>query len=87
MTFTIIIAIKIDITGKEFEAMKFYTVLELRQRATQIVTEIENAKEEVIITKNGKPVVLMCFITDEAFSLKENVKEKVREKQHGKRNL
>jgi len=87
LTFTIIIAIKIDITGKEFEAMKFYTVSELRQRATQIVTEIENAKEEVIITKNGKPVVLMCFITDEAFSLKENVKEKVREKQHGKRNL
>ena len=87
MTFTIIIAIKIDISRKDAVAMKFYTVSELRQRATQIVTEIENAKEEVIITKNGKPVVLMCFITDEAFSLKENVKEKVREKQHGKRNL
>ena len=52
--------------------MKFFTVSELRQRATQIVAEIESTKEEVIITKNGKPVVLMRFITDEAFRLKEN---------------
>jgi PHD/YefM family antitoxin component YafN of YafNO toxin-antitoxin module len=67
--------------------MKFYTVTELRQKATQIVTEIEGSREEVIITKNGKPVVLMCFITEEAFSLKENVKEKVKERRHGKGNL
>ena len=87
MTFTIIIAIKIDISRKDVEAMKFYTVSELRQRATQIVTEIEGSREEVIITKNGKPVVLMCFITEEAFSLKENVKEKVKERRHGKGNL
>lgn len=87
MTFTIIIAIKIDIQGKDINAMKFYTVTELRQRATQIVAEIEDSREEVIITKNGKPVVLMCFITEEAFSLKENVKEKVKEKRHGKGNL
>jgi PHD/YefM family antitoxin component YafN of YafNO toxin-antitoxin module len=87
LTFTIIIAIKIDISGKDAEAMKFYTVTELRQRATQIVTEIEDSREEVVITKNGKPVVLMCFITEEAFSLKENVKEKVKEKRHGKGNL
>ena len=51
--------------------MKFITVSELRQRATQIVSEIESTKEEVIITKNGKPVVLMRFISDEAFTLKE----------------
>ena len=87
MTFTIIIAIKIDILRKDVEAMKFLTVSELRQKATQIVTEIEKSREEVVITKNGKPVVLMCFITDEVFSLKENVKEKVREKRHGKGNL
>jgi PHD/YefM family antitoxin component YafN of YafNO toxin-antitoxin module len=87
LTFTIIIAIKIDISGKDAKAMKFYTVTELRQRATQIVTEIEDSREEVVITKNGKPVVLMCFITEEAFSLKENVKEKVKEKRHGKGNL
>jgi len=67
--------------------MKFFTVSELRQKATQIVTELEKTREEVVITKNGKPVVLMCFITDEVFSLRENVKEKVRAKQHGKGNL
>ncbi len=67
--------------------MKFYTVSELRQRATQIVTEMEGSREEVIITKNGKPVVLMCLISEDAFSLKENVKEKVKERRHGKGNL
>lgn len=56
--------------------MKFITVTELKQRATQIVTEIESTKEEVIITKNGKPVVLMEFITDEIFSLKEKGKKR-----------
>jgi prevent-host-death family protein len=56
--------------------MKFITVTELRQRATQIVSEIEATKEEVIITKNGKPVVLMQFVSDEAFSLKETKKGK-----------
>lgn len=63
--------------------MKFFTVSELRQRATQIVTEIEKSKGEVIITKNGKPVVLMRFITDEIFSLKDNGKGKGNN--HGKR--
>ncbi|MGD0656819.1 MAG: type II toxin-antitoxin system Phd/YefM family antitoxin [Syntrophorhabdales bacterium] len=54
--------------------MKFITVTELRQRATQIVSEIEATKEPVAITKNGKPVVLMQFVTDEAFDIKKNVK-------------
>jgi antitoxin (DNA-binding transcriptional repressor) of toxin-antitoxin stability system len=56
--------------------MKFLTVSELRLRATEIVREIEETGEEVIITKRGKPVVLMQFITEEAFSLKETEKEK-----------
>ena len=51
--------------------MKFITVSELRNKATQIVAEIEKNREEVIVTKNGKPVVVMKFITDEAFSLKD----------------
>ena len=68
--------------------MKFVTVSELRNKATQIVAEIENTREEVIVTKNGKPVVLMRFITDEAFSLKETEKVKRKEvKKHGKRHL
>jgi len=56
--------------------MKFITVSGLRQQATQIVAEIESTKEEVIITKNGKPVVLMRFISDEAFMLKETETKK-----------
>ena len=68
--------------------MKFITVTELRKRATQIVTEIESTKEEVIITKNGKPIVLMRFITDEAFSLKETeMKKEVQKHGKGKRDL
>ena len=69
--------------------MKFITVSELRNKATQIVAGIEDTGEEVIVTKNGKPVVLMRFITDEVFSLKEDEKEKGKagEKTHGKRHL
>jgi PHD/YefM family antitoxin component YafN of YafNO toxin-antitoxin module len=55
--------------------MKFITVSELRLRATEIVREIESTKEEMVVTKNGKPVVLMRFISDEEFSLKNTEKE------------
>lgn len=59
--------------------MKFITITELRLKATEIVREIEDTKEEMIVTKKGKPVILMQFITDEVFSLKDNGK-KVAEK-------
>ncbi len=64
--------------------MKFITVSKLRNKATQVVTEIEKNREEVIVTKNGKPVVLMRFITDEVFSLKEDEKEMERKKRKEK---
>ena len=51
--------------------MKFITVTELKQHASQIVTEIKSTKERVIITKYGKPVISMNPITDKAFNLKE----------------
>jgi PHD/YefM family antitoxin component YafN of YafNO toxin-antitoxin module len=57
--------------------MKFITITELRLKATEIVREIEDTKEEMVVTKKGKPVILMQFITDEAFSLKDNDKEQV----------
>ena len=60
--------------------MKFLTVTELRLRATEIIREIEETGEEVVITKKGKPVVLMHFITDESFSLKEKEIEKPKKK-------
>jgi len=64
--------------------MKFITVSELKNKATQVVTEIEKTREEVIVTKNGNPVVLMRFITDKVFSLKEDEKEMERKKRKEK---
>ena len=66
--------------------MKFITVTELKQRATQIISEVESTKEQVVVTKMGKPVALIQFITDEAFSLTTNTKGK-EVKKHGKRTL
>jgi prevent-host-death family protein len=63
--------------------MKFITVTELNRGATRIVSEIESTKEEVVITKNGKPLVLMQLISDGDFALKERREVK----KHGKRNL
>ncbi len=69
--------------------MKFITVSELRLKATEVVRDIEETGEEVIVTKKGKPVVLMQFVSDEVFSLKGKEKEKGKagEKKHGKRHL
>jgi len=67
--------------------MKFITVTELRLKATEVVREIEETREEVIVTKKGKPVVIMQFIEHEAFSLKEKEKEKGGEKKSGKGHL
>ena len=61
--------------------MKFVTVTELRLRATQIVTELETTGEEVIVTKKGKPVVLMRPVEAKEFELKTNMKGG---KAHGK---
>jgi hypothetical protein len=69
---------------KEYSFMKFITVSKLRNKATQVVTEIEKTREEVIVTKNGNPVVLMRFITDEVFSLKKDGKEMERKKRKEK---
>lgn len=54
--------------------MKFATVTDLKQKATQIVSEIERTKEELIITKKGHPVVLMKPIEAKDFTLKDESK-------------
>lgn len=54
--------------------MKFITVSELRLRATQVVKEIQETREEIVVTKNGKPLVVMRFIDDTAFELKKGKK-------------
>ncbi|MBI5749539.1 MAG: type II toxin-antitoxin system Phd/YefM family antitoxin [Nitrospinae bacterium] len=61
--------------------MRFITVTELKQRATQIVSEIETTREEVIVTKNGRPVVLIRLVEEKEFELKTSMKGG---KKHGK---
>ena len=56
--------------------MKFITVTELKNKATQIITEITENRGEVVVTKNGKPVVLIQHITEDIFRLQERDKRK-----------
>ena len=62
--------------------MRFVTVSDLKQRATQIVSEIESTGEEVVVTKNGRPVVLVRLVDEKEFALAPRKKE---EATHGKR--
>jgi prevent-host-death family protein len=62
--------------------MRFITVTELKQRATQVVSEIKSTREEVVVTKNGKPVVLMRIVEEKEFAL---TPRKGKEGTHGKR--
>ncbi len=50
--------------------MRFITVTELRANAPRIIKEIKSTREEVVITKNGKPVVLIRPISEGEFELK-----------------
>lgn len=69
--------------------MKFVSVTELQRKLTQIVAEIESTKQEVVITKKGKPVVLMQFISEDAFRLEEGKpeREEIKGDGQGKGNL
>ena len=49
--------------------LMFKTVSELRQQATQIVAEVERTGKQVIITKNGKPVVVIRRVMEDELSL------------------
>ncbi len=49
--------------------LKFVTVSELRQRATQIVAEVERTGKQIVITKNGKPVAVLRRVMEEELSL------------------
>jgi len=45
------------------------TVTELQQKASQIVAEIEKTGKQVVITKNGHPVVVLQRVSEEDMSL------------------
>lgn len=49
---------------------RFLTVTELTQRTTEIIREVETTGKEVIITKKGKPVVVICPFSEIAFEFK-----------------
>lgn len=65
--------------------MKFITVTHLKMSATEVVRDIQTTHEEVIVTKNGKPVVLMQMISDDAFQLKENQQTTTERRKYDKR--
>ncbi len=57
--------------------MRFITVTELKQRATQIVAQIQEGGEEMVITKNGKPVVLMRIVDEKEIVLMASMEPKL----------
>jgi antitoxin (DNA-binding transcriptional repressor) of toxin-antitoxin stability system len=63
--------------------MRFVTVTELKQRATQIVSQIQASGEEMVITKNGKPVVLMRNVDEKEIVLMASMESR---QEHGVSN-
>ena len=55
----------VNIMGKVI----FKTVSELQRESTQIVTDIEKSGKQVVITKNGKPVLVMRRIKEGEFRI------------------
>jgi prevent-host-death family protein len=53
-------------------ALRFITVSELRAHATAIVAEVKKKREDVTVTKNGKPVVLIRAVEENEFVLKSS---------------
>ncbi len=51
--------------------LKFVTITEFKANATAIVAEIEKTKRQVIVTKNGRPVVVISPAKEEQFEYLE----------------
>lgn len=64
--------------------MKFITVSELRAQAPKVITDLEDTREEVIITKKGKPVALIRLIEEGEFEIKKTSMNMKGGKPHGK---
>ena len=56
------------------EFMRFYTVTDLRADAPRIITELQETRKEVVITKRGKPVALIRLLEEGEFQLKPQKK-------------
>ena len=49
--------------------LAFKTVTELKQKASEFVSQVEGSNKKIIITKNGKPVAVLQRVTEEELSL------------------
>ncbi len=56
--------------------LKFVTISEFKAKATAIVAEIEKTKRQVVITKNGLPVVVLSPALEDQFEYLEKPKKK-----------
>lgn len=56
--------------------LKFVTVSELKQKATAIVQEVERTKQQVVVTRNGKPVSVIIPAREVDFSYQDSSKKK-----------
>ena len=48
--------------------LRFITITEFKAKATAIVTEIEKTKRQVVVTKNGRPVVIISPVQEDNFN-------------------
>ncbi len=58
--------------------MKFITVSELKQNAKKILAEVKRTGQQVTVTVNGKPVVVIGPAREEQFEYQEGPKKKVK---------
>ncbi len=56
--------------------LKFITVSELKQNAKKILAEVKRTGQQIVVTVNGKPVVILSPARDEQFEYQEEQKKK-----------
>jgi prevent-host-death family protein len=62
--------------GKKVSPLKFITISELKQNAKKILAEVKRTGQQVTVTVNGKPVVVLSPAREEAFSYQDEPKKK-----------
>lgn len=48
--------------------LRFLTVTQLQRTLTEVIREIEKSGKEVIVSRNGKPVVIMQRVSEQDLS-------------------
>ncbi|HUL00258.1 MAG TPA: type II toxin-antitoxin system prevent-host-death family antitoxin [Nitrospirota bacterium] len=55
--------------------LRFLTVTELQRKLMEVIREIEKTGKEVIISRNGKPVVIMQRVSEQDLSFNKPKKK------------